>query len=308
MNSTKTWKRILSILLVVTLLLSVTPIGEHMDVSTHAASTEAMTLYFQNNWNWTDVRGYYWTSSGNNGAFPGKSLTKVDKVGNYDIYSFEIPAGTVGVIFSGIKNDGSGVRDQSPDIKSFKTGVYYYMIWNNGNAYGTTAYTPPATSYTVTATVSNITFDGKSSASSASNYTATLTADDGYHLPDSITVKAGTTTLSASSGYSYNSSTGALTIYAASIKGNITISATAEEDYYTVVGSEALTGSNWDTTDSDNIMTKNSDGTYTLSYTNVPAGTYEIKCVRNGAYANGEWPYSGNKTVTVDETSKVIIT
>ena len=53
----------------------------------------------------------------------------------------EIPAGVEGVIFNGIKNDGSGTLDQTPDITPPHKGcVCYYMTWNNGNAVGSWEY------------------------------------------------------------------------------------------------------------------------------------------------------------------------
>jgi hypothetical protein len=101
-----------------------------------------MTVYFENNWNWTDVRIYYWDSNKKNNGWPGATLTKCDKteVGK-DIYSFQIPAGTAGIIFNGIKDDGSGNRDQTPDIKAidlyeFYATEYLYMAWDNGNKVG----------------------------------------------------------------------------------------------------------------------------------------------------------------------------
>ena len=73
---------------------------------------------------------------------------------------------------------------------------------------------------------------------------------------------------------------------------------------YIVVGSEGLTGSNWSSTDSNNKMTANGDGTYSKTYSNVPAGNYEYKIT-----GNGEWMWSGsNATVSVTANSNVTIT
>ena len=51
---------------------------------------------------------------------------------------------------------------------------------------------------------------------------------------------------------------------------------------YVVAGSAGLCGSEWNGSDANNQMTKNDDGTYTKTYKNVPAGTYEFKIVLNG--------------------------
>lgn len=306
MNTTRTWKRFLSALLAVLLLLGSAPVRRHLELETDAAAG-TITVYFQNNWQWSDIRAYYWDASGDNG-WPGASVTWVENDGTYDIYSAEIPADSTGLIINGIKNDGSGSRDQTPDITEIQTGVFYYMIWNNGNAVGTAPYTPPVTSYNVTYSLTKLSTSGGSTATSGTNYSATLTAADGYSLPDSITVKAGSTTLTSGTHYSYDSSTGAITIYGSAITGDITITAAATENYYILVGSESLTGSNWITTDTNNLMTQNADGTYSIVYNNVAAGSYEVKAVRNGSYDKGQWPYSGNLVITVDETSIVTIT
>ena len=99
-------------------------------------------IYFQNNWLWSDVRVYYWLEDGtDNAAWPGKSIGAIENDGTYDIYMAEIPAGVQGVIFNGIKDDGSGTLDQTPDITPPQKGcVCYYMTWNNGNEVGSWEY------------------------------------------------------------------------------------------------------------------------------------------------------------------------
>ena len=83
--------------------------------------------------------------------------------------------------------------------------------------------------YAITKTLTNITSDNTSiyrlSSDTTTNYTATLSADTNYTLPASITVKVGVSTLTAGTDYTYDSTNGALTIYAASITGDIEITA-----------------------------------------------------------------------------------
>ena len=162
--------------------------------------------------------------------------------------------------------------------------------------------------YTVTYTLTNLSYTGSASANSGSNFTTTLLPADGYHLPASITVRRGNTVLTGGTHYSYNNATGVIIINSSAITGDITVTAAAEADYYILAGTQSLTGSNWDITDTDNLMTQNADGTYSITYTNVAAGNYEVKAVKNGSYDIGQWPYSGNKTFKVDETSNVTIT
>ena len=162
--------------------------------------------------------------------------------------------------------------------------------------------------YNVTYSLSNVTkSSGNDTVTAGSDYTATLAATSGYHLPKEITVTVGSNTLVAGTGYTYYSSTGVVTVNAAYVTGDINISATGEKDYYIVVGEASLTGSDWSTTDINNLMTENGDGTLTLNYSNVAAGTYQIKVVKNGAYENGQWPQSGNHSFTVKENSNITV-
>ena len=59
---------------------------------------------------------------------------------------------------------------------------------------------------------------------------------------------------------------------------------------YTVAGYEELCGVNWDPT--KNPMTDNGDGTFTITFANVAAGTYEFK-VTDGTW-NNSWGDNGN--------------
>lgn len=133
-------------------------------------------------------------------------------------------------------------------------------------------------------------------------YTAQLTPAAGYILPGSITVKAGTTTLTAGTDYSYNSSTGELSINAAAVTGNITISAVGEVIVYYLVGDESFTGTGWEL-DAANLMVKNGD-TYSLTFSKIPAGRYEIK-VRDNA---GHWyPEANNYVIELNALSEVTV-
>ena len=76
----------------------------------------------------------------------------------------------------------------------------------------------------VSSTLDKLTFKGNSTAVYGTDYTAMLTAATGYDLPSAITVKIGGTA-AARAAYTYNKSTGAITIKATYIKGDITIEA-----------------------------------------------------------------------------------
>ncbi len=88
--------------------------------------------------------------------------------------------------------------------------------------------------YSVTYNLTNVTkASGGSYAYSDTAYTATLTANTGYTLPDSIAVTVGGSTLSTSR-YTYSASTGSISIPASRITGNIGITAAGVPSSYTI--------------------------------------------------------------------------
>lgn len=99
---------------------------------------DTMTIYFQNNWLWTDVSIYYWYEDDSRDyEWPGAAMDYFDNDGTYDIYSYDIPVDAQGFVINGTKNDGTGAEDQTPDIKEgFYDGICYYMLWDNGNQVG----------------------------------------------------------------------------------------------------------------------------------------------------------------------------
>ena len=76
-----------------------------------------------------------------------------------------------------------------------------------------------------------------------------------------------------------------------------------EQATFTVAGSGAHLGTEWDTGNTANDMTY-ADGTYTKVYTNVAAGSYEFKVVRDHGWGTA-YP-SANKTYTVATTGSTV--
>ena len=78
---------------------------------------------------------------------------------------------------------------------------------------------------------------------------------------------------------------------------------------YIVAGNSGLCGSEWDPADDNNRMLDNGDGTFTITYNNIPAGTYEFKI------AKGSWDENwgaggangGNVSITLDSVGSVTI-
>ena len=80
--------------------------------------------------------------------------------------------------------------------------------------------------YIVTSDLTNVIFDGTDTIKHGFEYTATLTAEDGYTLPSDITIKVGDATLE--DGYTFVD--GVLTISASKVTGDISIIAVAEKN------------------------------------------------------------------------------
>ena len=137
-----THRILLALLLVFTLLASLATVTAFAEEPT---TDDDVTIYFENNWLWTDVRCHYWGDNITATEFPGEAMTNVGTLNNHELYSFDIPADVAGVIISGIKDDGSGNRDQSPDITSgIVDGAGWRMLWVEGNQVETFTYDPNA--------------------------------------------------------------------------------------------------------------------------------------------------------------------
>lgn len=105
----------------------------------------------------------------------------------------------------------------------------------------------------------------------------------------------------------------AAVLAATMVVGMMAVSAfAADTDGYHVCGSAGLCGTEWDT--SANLMTDNGDGTYSITFTGIAAGSYEFKVELNNWENdwNLEGPASGgggNAVVDVaEDDSTVVIT
>lgn len=115
-----------------------------------SATTEQITVYFKNNWKWSNVACYYWGEGVEGTEFPGAPMNKVGGADGYDVYSIVLPVGTTGFLFTGIKDDGSGATDQSPDIltEGLANESGFQMLWNGANAVEGFTYDPTACVHT----------------------------------------------------------------------------------------------------------------------------------------------------------------
>ena len=136
--------------------------------------------------------------------------------------------------------------ERSMTINGLSTGTYYAKVYGvdaAGNTATAAEITNCSTSaghcsrsssvpmqwrFTVTNNLTNLDSNGASTALISTTYTATLSVTSGgigRSLPDTITVTMGGVTLSAGSGYTYNSSSGVVSI--PNVSGDITITASA---------------------------------------------------------------------------------
>ena len=111
-----------------------------------------VTVYFQNNWNWTDINLYLWNSTTNNN-WPGAKMELVGTSDGKELYALEFDANVyTSFIINGINTgwDPANNRDKTPDlavadcIAYFATDIFY-MEWKDGNALGHFAMSADAT-------------------------------------------------------------------------------------------------------------------------------------------------------------------
>ena len=290
------------------------------------------------------------SSSGNSGTWTGSSKEIVLKVGSsgqiqlYQIQYVTAAAKTLSSISLGGTYDTeftvgdtfnhTGMTVTANYSDSTTATVTSSATWSNpdmstsGTKQVTVSYTESSTTktatyninvnaagtaYTVTNSVSNATLS--SSASVAENDPLNITIIPGSHwvLPTSLTsVTMGGNTLTAGTGYTYNSSTGAFSI--ASVTGNVVITGacTAEPSYsVTYVAGDHGSGSNY-------VVSNQYAGSYTLAtfatagFTASSGYSFKKWSVGGVEYAEGaSITISGATTVTAvyeEVTTYTIVT
>lgn len=142
-NNTR--KILLALIVALTLLVSMATVSVFAEETPLPEDDGKTTIYFENNWLWTDVCCYYWGSAEASPEWPGAPMTVVGSANGHEVYSFDLPSDVTGLIINGIKDDGSGNRDQTPDIvDGIVDGAGWMMKWDNGNLVESFTYDPNA--------------------------------------------------------------------------------------------------------------------------------------------------------------------
>lgn len=113
--------------------------------------------------------------------------------------------------------------------------------------------------YTVTHTLTNATTSSPETAVPDENYTAVYAADDGYELPDAVTVMRGATNITASC--TWTKASGTLFIPAAQVTGNITITVTGVTPACSAPTSPSISGTTAYTVGEDIELEASATGT-----------------------------------------------
>lgn len=224
---------------------------------------------------------------------------------------------TINYDFKVSDNGGSASSAQSGtgttyDKGSLTTGHTYEIsldAWNNYNNTNGTKNTSAThiwykavTLRNVVHTLSHVTCTGgraagENQAADDEPYSATFTAGTGYNLPSTITVKFGETTKTSSTDYTWNSSTGVLSIPASKIDGNVTITVTGEAKT-TAITFDPNTANHG--TSGDGGATATYDGTTLSSITNTTAASGYMLV---GYYTTAtDSPTEGVKIINADGT------
>lgn len=111
-----------------------------------ATEPEMITVYFRNDWLWSEVRVYYWDSaSAADSAWPGVVMEKVGtaqyNTEDRDVYAAKVPADAK-ILFNGPENGNPSNTQQTPDILDAQDGDAYYIHWADGNQVSKFTYLP----------------------------------------------------------------------------------------------------------------------------------------------------------------------
>lgn len=218
---------------------------------------------------------------------------------------------TGGTAHSGSVTIPITLTNDTGSTKSFSESFVFFAGWRPVGAYTPNpvfnlkltdiSYASYESDYSVTVNATNCSYSALAKVGTDQNCSVTFTPKTGYSLPSSVTVKIGSSTLSASS-YTYSSSTGKLTISAKYIKDAVTVTAVGVPNTYTITysGLEGASLTTKSTTHTYGTATTVGNPTktgYVFSGWKINSGTTAYKDLTLGATA-----YTGNITLTATWT------
>lgn len=320
-------KKLIAIALVLMLCISA------LSISAFAAGG-TVTVYAKVLDGWTNVGAYTWSPE-DLGGWPGSKMT----LGSDGWYKITMPGTHTTLI---INSD----QGQTVDLTIEAGKDVWVTVTNekNGNNYkanvsydgGSTVAPPPAapTGYFVAGTgalcgaewdcaaeankmtESNGIYVKSYTGVAAGNYSLKVTdgtwtnswGGNGENGNYDLTVAENNSTVTVKFNPADNTVT--VEVNGANAGGNTPAPAPTFDAYY-VAGTAALcNGKEWDAGAAENLMTKGDDGIWTITYTNVPAGEYEIK-VTAGSWENN-WganatPNGDNVKFTLEEAGDITV-
>ena len=292
---TNSLRRVLSMVMVLAMVLTLLPVS--------ALAADGTTVYLTPNSNW-QVDGarfavYYWNSS---------SSGWVSMSGSGSFYSAVVPDGYTNIIFcrmnpSTSANNWNNKWNQTADLTIPTDGNNWYTVadgtWDKGGG----TWSRYVVSYGVSYDLTNLTSSNTSATvEEKTEYTTTLTPDEGYVLPETVEVTVGG---SAVTGYTW--ADGVLTIPAELVTGNLAITASAVEEqkdqllYLKPNSNWTIDGARfavyyWDASSSGwaSMSGPDADGYYSVI---VPEGyTNVIFCRMNPNTSANNWNNKWNQT------------
>ncbi|MBR2486656.1 MAG: starch-binding protein [Paludibacteraceae bacterium] len=289
-----------------------------------------VTVHVINSAKWAAVACYHWGEGGAGTEWPGDVLSKTNEFAGYDVYTATFTGEHTSCIFN---NNNNG--KQTGDL-TVQNGQYYDLKSNKW--YASLAEVPApdplatdvflAGSMNGWSTTANE-FKKVEEGSATATLTMNLEAETEYEFKvvregawtsrkdqdDDMTITETIEGLQFSSSSSKNckmkTNLAGSYIFTWEIStSKLSITYPTEEVIitytYTIAGAEALVGSYWSTTDTNNDMADaDNDGVYTLTKTDrtLAKGTYEYKVVYDHDWDVGQYPASGqgNKSVSIEE-------
>lgn len=292
----KASKRLISILICLTLVLAMLP------MAVFAAGT---TLYCDAPDDWTCCYVYWWGSAETNPGWPGMAMTQ-DANG---IWYYEVPSDADNVIFTNKADGSNGVQSGNLDMPTGENVQYTYEK-NAWGAYGAEVEVVAPVLYLRGLTNWGADDSNKMTLNDDGTYSIVIAVAAGTH--EYKVADANWAEQCPDSGNLYLNVATACDVTFVYNPASDVVTATGDgvTTTYYVAGDETLTGANWDPAAAANAMTLDENtGVCFMQYNNVAAGNYQLK-VTTGSWNTPSWgdeTASGNFEVSLAVASNVVV-